>query len=128
LTLLFLPPNWPRRVFNWPASPVAATEATAPTAPQLNHTALVLLAAYLAIQCLLPLRHWLYPGNPSWTEQGHRFAWHIRQLDAGKRIIFFSGYEAEVEPLSIAQGFITKPVEADALIRKVRHVLDTPVP
>jgi hypothetical protein len=23
------------------------------------------------------LRHWLYPGNVAWTEQGHRFAWHM---------------------------------------------------
>ena len=28
-----------------------------------------LLAAYLAIQLVLPLRHYLYPGNVSWTEK-----------------------------------------------------------
>ena len=37
-----------------------------------------LLAAYLAIQLLLPLRHYLYPGNVSWTEEGHNFAWHMK--------------------------------------------------
>ena len=37
-----------------------------------------LLAGYLAIQLLLPLRHYLYPGNVSWTEEGHNFAWHMK--------------------------------------------------
>jgi hypothetical protein len=32
----------------------------------------------LALQILIPLRHWLYPGNVSWTEEGHRFAWHMK--------------------------------------------------
>jgi hypothetical protein len=37
-----------------------------------------LLAAYLAFQLLFPLRHYLYPGNVSWTEEGHNFAWHMK--------------------------------------------------
>ena len=37
-----------------------------------------LLAAYLAIQLFFPLRHYLYPGNVSWTEEGHNFAWHMK--------------------------------------------------
>jgi hypothetical protein len=37
-----------------------------------------LLATYLAIQLVLPLRHYLYPGNVSWTEEGHNFAWHMK--------------------------------------------------
>ena len=37
-----------------------------------------LLATYLAVQLLLPLRHYLYPGNVSWTEEGHNFAWHMK--------------------------------------------------
>ncbi|TRX58720.1 HTTM domain-containing protein [Fulvivirga sp. M361] len=35
------------------------------------------LGGYLIIQSLLPLRHWLYPGNVNWTEEGHRLAWHM---------------------------------------------------
>ena len=37
-----------------------------------------LLAAYLAIQIVLPLRHHLYPGDVSWTEEGHNFSWHMK--------------------------------------------------
>lgn len=35
------------------------------------------LAIYFALQLGLPLRHHLYPGNPHWTEQGHRWSWHM---------------------------------------------------
>ncbi|GAB4151308.1 MAG: HTTM domain-containing protein [Planctomycetaceae bacterium] len=36
------------------------------------------LLIYGAFQILMPLRHLLYPGNPNWTEEGHRFAWHMK--------------------------------------------------
>ena len=37
-----------------------------------------LLSVYLVVQLLLPLRHFLYPGNASWTEEGHNFSWHMK--------------------------------------------------
>ena len=76
LTLLFLPPDWPRRVFNWPHP-----GDQAPIFPRLPKPALAALATYLALQTLLPLRHWLYPGNVSWTEEGQRYAWHMKLRD-----------------------------------------------
>jgi vitamin K-dependent gamma-carboxylase len=39
------------------------------------------IAVWLALQILVPLRHLLYPGNESWTEQGHRFAWQMKLRD-----------------------------------------------
>ena len=36
---------------------------------------------YLAAQLLVPLRHHLYPGSVSWTEEGHRFSWHMKLRD-----------------------------------------------
>lgn len=40
-----------------------------------------LLVAWVAVQLTLPLRHLAIPGSPSWTEQGHRFAWHMKLRD-----------------------------------------------
>ena len=37
-----------------------------------------LLAAYLLVQLCFPLRHYLYPGDVSWTEEGHNFSWHMK--------------------------------------------------
>ena len=31
-----------------------------------------LVATFLAIQVLVPLRHYFYPGNVNWTEEGYR--------------------------------------------------------
>jgi hypothetical protein len=72
---LFRSPAWPRRWFRG-AAPNTAAHARRPASVRQS-MALVLLHLYLAVQLLVPLRHWLYPGNVSWTEQGHRFAWHM---------------------------------------------------
>jgi hypothetical protein len=42
---------------------------------------LLFIPIYFALQLLIPLRHFLYPGNVSWTEEGHRFAWHMKLND-----------------------------------------------
>lgn len=39
------------------------------------------LCVYLAIQCLVPLRHWLLGADPSWSEEGRYFAWHMKIRD-----------------------------------------------
>lgn len=36
------------------------------------------LATYLLVQLVLPLRHYLYPGDVNWTEEGHNFSWHMK--------------------------------------------------
>lgn len=33
---------------------------------------------YIAVQLLLPLRQFIYPGNTSWTGEGARFAWRMK--------------------------------------------------
>lgn len=72
---LFPNPGWPRRWLPGAARTIPA-DARRPASVR-RRTALVVLHLYLAVQLLVPLRHWLYPGNVSWTEEGHRFAWHM---------------------------------------------------
>lgn len=40
-----------------------------------------LVAIYLILQITIPLRHWLYPGDVQWTEEGHRFSWRMKLRD-----------------------------------------------
>lgn len=61
-----------------PESP-AESGAAKPTRGQ--HATLALAGAYFAVQLLMPLRHWLYPGKVHWTELGHRFSWHMKLRD-----------------------------------------------
>ncbi len=37
----------------------------------------------------MPLRHYAYPGNVSWTEQGHNFSWHMNLRDKDTTYIEF---------------------------------------
>lgn len=36
------------------------------------------LSIWFLLQIFIPMRHVVIPGNPSWTEEGHRFAWHMK--------------------------------------------------
>lgn len=92
-TMIFFPPDWLR------AGTEAAEEKTGRGAPrraadrQLRTTGswspmaaltsrqritVGLLAAWVTFQVLMPFRHFLYPGDVSWTEEGHHFAWHMK--------------------------------------------------
>jgi vitamin K-dependent gamma-carboxylase len=86
-TLIFFEPDWPRRIWrvltcrNLAAGKEIGSggNGVAGAALPVYKRRLVtgLLAAWAAFQVLVPLRHLLYPGNVSWTEEGHRFAWQM---------------------------------------------------
>jgi vitamin K-dependent gamma-carboxylase-like protein len=103
-TLIFFPPDTMRRVVRWIIRAFASADspAVSPSAqtnsvpgPTVNSASLsavatcdrlstrqmavaMLLTTYLAVQAFLPLRHYAYPGNVSWTEEGHNFSWHMK--------------------------------------------------
>lgn len=122
-TLMFLEPDWPRRTLRWirnlPARcsrlvgwrPLVEQDNGAPESPLqtivLSHfrkrVLFASLSVWLGLQVLVPLRHLLYPGNPSWTEEGHRFAWQMKLRDKQAQAVFFvrdpmSGQEWSVAP------------------------------
>ena len=43
--------------------------------------AAVLLVLFCAWQLLFPLRHHLYPGPVTWTEEGHKYSWRMKLRD-----------------------------------------------
>ena len=87
-TLLFFPADWPRRVFNWSrAEPAAPPAASHGARSRLGRGLTVtLLGVYLLVQVVVPLRHFLYPGTVHWTEEGHRFAWHMKLRDKSSKV------------------------------------------
>jgi vitamin K-dependent gamma-carboxylase len=80
-TAVFFAPDWPRR---WLGKlhltvPQAVSYPPAPRTLGWTQQATVgLVLLYAAAQCLLPFRHLLYAGNPSWTEEGHRYSWRMK--------------------------------------------------
>lgn len=39
------------------------------------------IAGFFTFQVLFPLRHWLYPGNDHWSNEGFRFAWKVMVVE-----------------------------------------------
>jgi len=85
-TLLFFPPGAFRRALTRARIRLAAAVPRTEAAPPLPVTAL--LALYLLLQLVVPLRHLLYPGNVDWTEEGHRFSWHMMLRDKEAEVRF----------------------------------------
>ena len=73
MTLLFLSPAWHRKVLRLRDTPRTGLDLKWGS----QSVVLAALCAYFASHLLLPFRHWLYPGNVHWTEEGHRYAWHM---------------------------------------------------
>lgn len=36
------------------------------------------IVSWCTLQLIIPLRHYAYPGNVAWTEQGHHFSWRMK--------------------------------------------------
>ncbi|HXW00281.1 MAG TPA: HTTM domain-containing protein, partial [Anaerolineae bacterium] len=102
-TILFVEPDWPRRMLlkmkrelqkrlAFLASPDLHAGDPTPSPVTSSHLwrlgpwTFGFMVLYLALQLLIPLRHWLYPGNVSWTEEGHRFSWHMKLRDKEPRL------------------------------------------
>lgn len=102
-TLLMFDPSWPRQVITrlnrqgylQRFKSLSLIEPETVRTEKSNHTSLtsrvnrghvsamtrtgtvILLLAWLAVQILVPLRHYRIPGNVNWTEQGHQFSWRM---------------------------------------------------
>ncbi len=83
ITTIFFSPSWPRDLWHRFKKRISntagpAAEAVATPSPGNRFAIKTFLMFYLALQLLIPLRHFLYPGNVHWTEEGHRFSWHMK--------------------------------------------------
>ncbi|NJM06824.1 HTTM domain-containing protein [Candidatus Gracilibacteria bacterium] len=104
--VLFPQPGWPRtllgrqlQVSQWPVGVEKQVRRSAPAIIAL----LVALHVYALGQLLIPLRHWLYPSDVAWSEEGHRFAWRMKLRDKDADLVMFasdpvSGERQRIEP------------------------------
>src|SRR5438309_1543727 len=79
-TTIFLSPSWPRRIISIFRRSVAPSptikKAELPPRGKQN-LVLSFVATYIAIQILVPLAHFFYPGGIEWTYAEHHFAWQM---------------------------------------------------
>lgn len=71
----------------------------------LSKLTIALISAYVIIQLFLPLRHFLYPGSPNWTEEGHKFAWHMKLRSKIGYCRFFIEDKFNDQKKEISPGF-----------------------
>lgn len=86
-SMLFFPPDWLRPEGAPPPEP-APTPAGKRGLSSRQRWTLAALGLYAAFQMLVPFRHFLYPGDVSWTEEGHRFAWHMKLRSKRSQVTF----------------------------------------
>ncbi len=113
-TVLFFPPDLPRSLL--PSRHAGSAQAPQPIefgpsvdSGPLRHVSPCrfllagAVAVYFAVQIAVPLRHLAYPGNVNWTEEGHRFSWHMKLRSKTGEIRFFvtyptTGTTEEIDP------------------------------
>ena len=133
-TLLFFDPDWPRRLIQHfkrrsspnlksaggPSLPAKASPLSWPV-----RVALVLGAAFLIIQILVPLRHLAYPGNVRWTEEGYLFSWRVLVTEKTGLVKFrVSSSEFQTERLVYPEEYLT-PLQVERVAYQPDMILAT---
>ncbi|PCJ57512.1 MAG: vitamin K-dependent gamma-carboxylase [Planctomycetota bacterium] len=97
MTTIFFAPNWPVDLiqkFSFFKTDGLPDSSVSDNPNQYISTIkkkilLTVLVCFIAIQLLVPFRHFLYPGNVSWTEEGHLFSWHMKLRSKSTDIRFY---------------------------------------
>ena len=133
-TLLFFPPDWPRRLMSAfrgsgsvASSAVQSDRTTSRRWPRRLGCALV--AGYFVVQLVVPLRQHLYPGRAAWTGEGFNFAWNVMLVEKTGRVEFVvasrsSGRTWVVEPADHLTPLQVKMMSTQPhLIQRFAHYL-----
>lgn len=90
-SLIFFPPDTIRhalRKIRLVAELPAGGREQAPSPTWWRMPFVAALALYMAVQTLMPFRHFLYPYDVHWSEEGHRFSWHMKLRTKTGRVLF----------------------------------------
>ena len=138
---IFFPPDLLRRFARWFMSPgeefldekpkTVSEQSSCPSLTAYQKLIGGLLATYLVVQIVFPLRHYFYPGDVSWTEEGHNFSWHMKLRTKSGEAVFTvthpqSGQTWTIKPEDYLESHqlmkvITKP---DLLLLLAHHLAE----
>jgi vitamin K-dependent gamma-carboxylase len=140
---VFFAPDWPRRWLRgrWLRNPrsaparfgrARASEATTPPAigrARGRTLGLAALAVYAAVQLLVPLRHYLYPGGVSWNEEGMRWSWKVMLREKHGSVTYYvrtpgSRGELQVPPHKYLDGRQAREMasQPDLILQLAHHI------
>ena len=127
-TTVFFVPDWPKRLFGWRGES-AETTPIKPTNQKLARLGTMLLSVFIVWQVLMPFRHFLYPSNVHWSEEGHRFAWHMKLRDKDAQAQFFVGIDGETRAIQTSDYLTNRQARKmasrpDMLLQFAHHLAD----
>lgn len=114
---IFLPPDWPRRLVQATVPKVAVPDIETMTAARRRTIACV--GIYVAFQLVFPFRQLLFPGDPSWTDEGQQFSWRMMIRSKLTRMEITA-----VDPVSGKQGVMA--LEKFLNPRQIRNLSRSP--
>jgi hypothetical protein len=115
LATIFLAPEWPRR---WlPELPRHRTRG-------LSRPLFALLATFLVVQLVVPLRFLAYPGKPAWTDEGFRFAWRVMIVDKAGSVDFRVHERGTERSWSVSPREYLTPLQLQALGQSPDMILE----
>lgn len=126
-TLILFAPKLPHPVRSLWTSTLPAREMT----PRRKLVILSLAGTYLALQILMPLRHWLYPGAVQWTEEGHRFSWRMKLRDKQSELrltahdpVSASTWNVDLSDYINLEQYLAASGQPDMILQLCHHVAD----
>jgi vitamin K-dependent gamma-carboxylase len=130
-TAVFFRPDWLRRLFRQPRAAVVTRKRTLTWTSLSRSTknGTLLLGAWIAFQVIWPLRPLAYAGDPSWTEQGHYFAWRMMLREKTSLLRFHvthpkTGMRGSIDPRDDIIPFQFRMMSNDAsMIQEYCHYL-----
>lgn len=93
---VFFDPSWPRRFMPAP-QPSRATPR-----PWNARLVAALAIPFCAFQLLMPARHWLYPGDVLWNEQGMRWSWKVMVREKNGAITYRVRYAGRAREFHVS--------------------------
>ncbi len=130
--LVFFPPDWPRRFLSRFPKPQPANATTIREdyeSAAKKRWIVGLLALYASLQLLVPLRHWAFPGNTAFSEEGFRFAWRVMLVEKLGFLEYrvsnrLTGKTTIVEPAKYLTPVQARmmPVSPDMILELAHHI------
>lgn len=121
-TTLFFEPDWPLRLWRRLRRGAGGEDPhSSPLRPVIGmqqRLLLLLIASFCAVQLFLPIRHFFIPSRVDWTEEGHRYAWHMKLRDKKAYGFFVVRAEGASAGTTIQSSAYLEPWQDEIMLTK----------
>ena len=120
-TAMYFRPDWPRRLLNKlkllkkvPEPDFRLQSFNTPSS-RSQRRILVGVGLFVFLQLVLPFRHLLIPGNVHWTEEGHRYSWHMKLRSKSGYTRFYIQNQNTGERIEVKTESYLEPWQIDKM-------------